>query len=96
MNIDAYLLKEYLKILCVDSRITVWHIAMVFAFVQLADRNLSHAIYISRRRVMAHSRIKSIVTYHKYLKDLEVFGYIEYRPSYHPGVRSFVRLILAQ
>lgn len=90
---DMYLLRQFLLHFCSDSRIKVSHIAMVFAFVQLADKGLDRPIYISRKLVMKHARIRSIVTYHKFLKELQAYGYVYYVPSYHPGIRSFIQLL---
>ncbi len=91
MSLDIYLLRQFLLVFCNNPRISVWHIALVFAFLQLADRGLQHPIYISRKLVMEHSRIRSIVTYHKFMKELQAYGYIQYIPSFHPGIRSVVR-----
>jgi hypothetical protein len=43
---------------------------------------------------MAASRIQSRATYHKVMKDLQAFGYLEYAPSYHPVKGSSVRLVI--
>ena len=37
---------------------------------------------------MSAAKIKSKSTYHMVISDLANFGYLEYRPSYHPGTRS--------
>lgn len=42
---------------------------------------------------MHFSRIKSIATYHKCLKELMDFGYISYEPSYHPVNASSIWLL---
>jgi hypothetical protein len=41
---------------------------------------------------MRASRIQSKATYHKTLRDLQAFGYVEYHPSYHPVKASSVTL----
>jgi len=41
---------------------------------------------------MKLSRIKSTATYHKVLRELQAFGYIEYVPSYDPYKGSQVWL----
>jgi hypothetical protein len=42
---------------------------------------------------MCNSRIRSKATYHKALKDLQLFGYIKYSPSYHPRKASEVEML---
>lgn len=77
------------QILESDSRLNVWHIAIIFAIILLAIRQQrTNRIQISRSTLMALSHISTLPTYHKYLRDLVDLGYINYRPSYHPGLRS--------
>lgn len=42
---------------------------------------------------MELAKISSTVTYHKCLRGLHAYGYINYRPSYYPG-RSEAELIV--
>ncbi|MCD8741975.1 hypothetical protein LT679_15280 [Mucilaginibacter roseus] len=39
---------------------------------------------------MAYSKIVSIATYHKCIRELDAYGYISYQPSYHPKLGSQV------
>jgi len=41
---------------------------------------------------MQLSHIRSIATYHKVIKELHAFGYIIYKPSYHPKKGSEISL----
>ena len=43
---------------------------------------------------MATAKISGLATYHKCIKDLHAFGYIQYKPSYNPGTTSKVYLLL--
>ena len=38
----------------------------------------------NRRTLMAFSKIASIATYHKCIRELDAFGYIRYQPSFDP------------
>jgi len=49
-------------------------------------------LQISRKKLMALSKIYSIATYHKCIKELVSLGYILYEPSYHPLKGSKVYL----
>ena len=74
-----------------DTRINVWHLALLIALLRLAYiQNEKKVIKVSRSRLMKLSHIKTTPTYHKYFKELQDFGYITYVPSYHPGFRSTV------
>lgn len=97
MDIDLNTFKPFLVAFAADERISVWHMAMMFGILQLVTEN-DEVVLISRKKVMQLAHIKNIVTYHKYIKELQNLGYIKYFPSYHPGIRSTVelnRLILA-
>jgi hypothetical protein len=48
---------------------------------------------ISRRQVMQSSKIKGQATYHKVIRELHAWGYIRYRPSYHPVLGSSIYLV---
>ncbi len=77
-----------------DSRVNVWHLGMYMVFLYLSNQNNGErTITISRRRVMQLARFKSIATYHKCIKDLVAFGYIDYHPTYdyYQGTKVFLK-----
>lgn len=76
-----------------DPRITSMHICIYLAlcsahFVAGQENPFS----VSRRRIMQACKILGNATYHRCMKDLHQFGYIEYVPSYHPVLGSLVTL----
>ncbi|WP_294819047.1 hypothetical protein [uncultured Flavobacterium sp.] len=72
-----------------DDRLTAWHLSLLAAILFLALRQgRKEAVKVSRSRIMRLAHITTLPTYHKYFKSLQQLGYIVYRPSYHPGVRS--------
>lgn len=76
-----------------DPILNVWHFALLLAILSLGyKQGQKQNIKVSRSKIMALSHINTIPTYHKYFKELQNLGYIEYFPSYHPGVRSEVKL----
>src|SRR5690606_19855727 len=92
MEIGSF--KEYLFIIARDNRLSVWHMAVLFAIMQLAGSEIfGETIYISRSKVMRLSHIKSAMTYHRCIDQLQEYGYIFYMPSYHPGEGSRVLLL---
>ena len=84
----------FLSAIASDKRVNVWHIGTYYALIQLwLQSDQQNTFQISRRKVMALARIGSIVTYHKCIKELQLFGYIIYTPSYNPFLGSKVCLI---
>jgi hypothetical protein len=49
-------------------------------------------VSIKRREIMKVAHIGSVATYHKCLKELTEFGYLDYVPSYHPSFGSQIYL----
>jgi hypothetical protein len=84
---------NYLSIYMDDSRLNVWHLAILVAILNLGYRQgQGQRIKVSRRKIMTLSHINTIPTYHKYFKQLQDLGYIKYSASYHPDYRSEVEL----
>ncbi|WP_426480185.1 hypothetical protein [Chryseobacterium sp. R2ACT005] len=77
-----------------DPQLNVWHISLLIAIARLASKqNEKWLIRVSRNKLMALSHIKTITSFHKYFKELQLFGYIKYTPSYHPDYRSTVEIL---
>lgn len=77
-----------------DNRITTTHISLYMALFELWNRNhFKNPVSVTRSGVMQVAKISGIATFHKCMKDLVSFGYIEYMPSYDPAVSSRVNLL---
>lgn len=76
-----------------DFRLTPVHIALATA---LCLSSSSNPFRICRRELMLKSRIRSKATYHKVIKDLIRFRYIQYVPSYHPVQASEFKLLFPE
>ncbi|OOG78171.1 hypothetical protein B0E44_01455 [Flavobacterium sp. A45] len=88
-------LSIYLSILEEDPRLNVWHFALFSAILYLGYRQgHTKTIKVSRSKIMSLSHIRTLPTYHKYFKELQKMGYINYIPSYHPGYRSEVEITI--
>ncbi|MGY3054156.1 hypothetical protein ACVWYG_002359 [Pedobacter sp. UYEF25] len=75
----------------VDKRIIATHISLFTAlFVCWQHSGYTSPFAVTRKKLMAYSRIASTATYHKCIRELDEFGYIRYRPSYHPKLGSLV------
>ena len=77
-----------------DPRIGTTHISLYMALFQFYNLNrLTNPIAITRTSVMEVAKIRGFATYHKCMKDLVECGYIQYEPSFDPGVSSRVYLL---
>ncbi len=76
-----------------DERVTVWHFSVYMAiFFRSRANAYINPVSITRREIMKLAHIGSIATYHKCIKELQQFGFIEYSPSYDPSLGSQIRL----
>ncbi|OOQ59846.1 hypothetical protein [Mucilaginibacter pedocola] len=74
-----------------DSTLLTSHIALFYAVLASWQRNRHAAPFrVNRRELMRISKINSIATYHRCIRDLSEKQYIIYRPSYHPKLGSEV------
>jgi hypothetical protein len=94
MSRRNYSLKRIYEVLGADERVTTWHLAICVGIFFLSQGGQKKYISTSRKELMALSKIRSIVTYHKYIRELVNFGYIDYTPSYHPIRGSLISLQL--
>lgn len=77
-----------------DPRIGTTHISLYMALFQIYNLNgFQNPIFITRADVMMTAKIFGFATYHKCMKDLVECRYIEYLPSFKPGVKSRVILL---
>lgn len=76
-----------------DERLNPTHISLYLAIFQFWNINhFQNPISISRNEMMRLSKISALGTYHKCIKELQNFGYIEYIPSFNPYKGSLVNL----
>src|SRR4030095_2289331 len=77
-----------------DHRIGTTHISLYMALFQFYNLNkLENPIKITRTAVMEVAKISGLATYHKCMRDLVEYGYIQYIPSYNPSINSLVYLL---
>ncbi len=96
MNNDV-IFSNLFGVLAGDQRINVWHFSI---YMSLFHRWLANGrinpVSISRSEIMRQTHIRSIVTYHKCVRQLRDFGYIVYEPSYNPFIGSYIRLLVPE
>lgn len=77
-----------------DSKLGPTHISLYMSLFNIWDCHSPNIpISISRIELMKTSKIASKATYHKCLKALHEYGYINYQPSYNPYLGSQVFIL---
>lgn len=92
MNYIIHLNKAFEKF-CEDDRLTPFHVSLYFSLFQYWNMaRFRNPISISRDEVMRSSRIGSVNTYIRCIKELSNWQYIKYIPSFNPQKGSQVYL----
>jgi hypothetical protein len=86
---DEDVLKRFLLSVAGNPKILASHISLFSAILGSKKKELNE-FNISRRKLMAVSKLKSPATYHKCIKDLIKFKIINYIPSFHPKLGSII------
>jgi len=74
-----------------DSRLLPTHLSLFAGLFVLWQRNgFVSPFGVTRKMLMAFSKVASVATYHKCIRELDEYGYIRYQPSYHPRLGSLV------
>jgi len=86
-------LSGFFQKVAVDERLNPTHVSLYMAVFQFWNsERFQNPVTISRQELMRISKISAKATYHKCIKDLHNFGYIQYIPSYNPFKGSLVYL----
>ncbi len=94
MNYIQHLNKVF-ELFYEDTRLNTNHISLYMALFQHWNMNrFRNPVSINRAEIMKASKIGSISTYIRVLKDLHTWKYIEYQPSYNPHRGSLVNLYI--
>jgi hypothetical protein len=77
-----------------ETSLNPTHISLYLALFQCWNVNrFKNPTGISREEIMKASKINSKATYHKCMKELQVLGYIEYKPTFNPHSSSNVSMV---
>lgn len=69
-----------------DERLTVFHISLYISLFNYWNMNhFKNPVVIKRNDLMRASKIGSLNTYTKCLKELHEFDYLNYKPSFNPS-----------
>lgn len=75
-----------------DNRVGPSHISLYFVLLHEWIIHNEIAIQLIPEFIMTRAKICSRVTYNKRLRELHLYGYIEYLPSFSPG-ETVVKMI---
>lgn len=78
-----------------DARISVTHIAVyaaVWRYWQLSKGANPFRVY--SREIMRLAKVSASNTYHRVIRDLNAYGYLDYEPSFKRNVASQFRLLI--
>ena len=82
---------KWLRRMAKDQRLLATHISLYTAlFVCWQRQGFAQPFAVCRRELMGFSKIASIATYHKCIRELDEYGYIRYQPSFDPIRGSLV------
>jgi hypothetical protein len=88
---ETSLFSKLIRAMAGDERLLATHINLFTAiFVSWQRSGFTNPFSVSRRKLMGCSKIASIATYHKCIKELNAYGYILYQPSFHPQKGSLI------
>ncbi len=74
-----------------NDRLLPTHISLITGlFVCWQQNGFKSPFNVTRKTLMAFSKVASVTTYHKCIKELDEYGYIRYQPSNHPKLGSLV------
>ena len=74
-----------------DNRLNPTHISLYMALFQLWNAaHFMRSFHVIRGEVMLLSKIGSKTTYHRCLKELDYWGYLQYNPSHNPFKGSMI------
>jgi hypothetical protein len=85
--------RRFVEAIRYDPRITSYHVSLFVAIVHFrGSGRVGEKIYAFSHELMPLAKISSGRTYHKCIKDLHDFGYIEYEPSYNRFLGSKITI----
>lgn len=88
-------LTAFFERVAIDQRLNPTHISLYMALFQIWNINrFINPISISRSEMMRLSKIYSNATYHKCIRELHEYSYLQYLPSYNPFKGSLIYLFI--
>ncbi|MEO7978887.1 hypothetical protein [Flavobacterium sp.] len=84
-------LSDFFKAIEKDHRISITHIGIYAALLQFRTENgFVNPIEVYRAEIMKLAKITGPVTYHKCIRELDEYGYIDYLPKRNRNQKSTI------
>lgn len=76
-------LSDFFEAIKTDHRISITHIGIYAALLQVwSEHNFDSPLYAFSYDIMRVAKLSSAFTYHKCIRELNVYGYLKYEPSF--------------
>ncbi len=90
---EQVLLVEFFKAIESDPRVNSRHVSLYASLFKFwMNRNSDGTLELFSKEVMNVCKISASSTYHKTIRELHEFGYINYDPSFNHNQRSRICL----
>src|SRR5690348_3573800 len=87
-------LVHFYETIAEDQRISTTHICLYMAlFRAWLATGCQNPVSLQRASIMRDAKISARSTYNKCLRDLHVYGYVKYMPSFNCWLRSQVFIV---
>jgi hypothetical protein len=84
-------LSDFFKAIEKDHRISITHIGIYAALLQFrTEKGFVNPIEVYRLEIMKLAKISGPVTYHKCIRELNEYGYINYLPKRNRNQKSTI------
>lgn len=91
--IDKVLLVDFFKAIEDDPRVNSRHVSLYVSLFQFwINKDEENPLELFSKEVMRLCKISASSTYHKTIRELHEFGYINYDPSFNHNKRSQICL----
>lgn len=82
-------LSDFFQAIDNDPRITMRHIGLYAALLYIWETDgFKNPICLFSKEIMAVAKIFASASYHRYIKQLDEYGYIRYEPSFKKNQAS--------
>jgi len=86
---DKVLLVDFFKAIEDDPRVNSRHVSLYVSLFQFwINKDAANPLELFSKEVMGLCKISASSTYHKTIKELHEFGYINYDPSFKSKARK--------
>lgn len=91
--IEHMLLVDFFKAIEDDPRVNSRHVSLYVSIFQFwLNKKCKSPLELFSKEIMPFCKISASSTYHKTIRELHEFGYIQYAPSFNHNKKSLICL----